>query len=521
MRPLMLRGAIAFASRRACSVWKVQQQLLLVLPVMEVKQSWHAAQDYRPNQRNAAADVASSVAIVNRPRPRRLCHQQQFSRHPAKHPPCTTRRSDASALRRAPGHTTARPGLPLPDKRHPVSPWQMDPRSPRMPAQLTHHQAPLPTPMPPPPFITPSSSPLPLREHERRRCCKAACNLPSRGSANPPTTQSQKAKARGRPEPAPQQKQTPRPGAGTQALRFASLRFPCSPLSSPRLAESADWPRDGMEAGRLMRRSVTLADQLAAVGPPQAVGAAAGSCNLRDLLKLRDEDDLAAGRRAAVTLASAMAAERQVSLPSASPSASTAAAAAAVAARTLLDIIRDDQPPPAAASGDGPGAADPFLVRRAVSLPAPTTAASTPAVAPASASPAPSPAPPPPLPPQPPAVAEAAEEEEQGERVSLMALLEQTDRQWSAGAGAAAPREEEDVAGAEALELVEDDTEPGAGAGRGVVAGCCCVCMARAKGAAFIPCGHTFCRACARELLAGRGRCPLCNAAIVDVLDIF
>ncbi|KAM0835522.1 hypothetical protein ACQ4PT_062879 [Festuca glaucescens] len=42
-----------------------------------------------------------------------------------------------------------------------------------------------------------------------------------------------------------------------------------------------------------------------------------------------------------------------------------------------------------------------------------------------------------------------------------------------------------------------------------------------AKGAAFIPCGHTFCRGCACELLAGRGRCPLCNAAIVDVLDIF
>ena len=61
--------------------------------------------------------------------------------------------------------------------------------------------------------------------------------------------------------------------------------------------------------GRVMRRSVTLADQLAAVGPPPAVGAA-GSCNLRDLLKLRDEDDLAAGRRAAVPLASAMAAER-------------------------------------------------------------------------------------------------------------------------------------------------------------------------------------------------------------------
>ncbi|KAF0898180.1 hypothetical protein E2562_001824 [Oryza meyeriana var. granulata] len=59
------------------------------------------------------------------------------------------------------------------------------------------------------------------------------------------------------------------------------------------------------------------------------------------------------------------------------------------------------------------------------------------------------------------------------------------------------------------------------GRGGTVGGGCCCVCMARAKGAAFIPCGHTFCRTCARELLAGRGRCPLCNAAILDVLDIF
>jgi hypothetical protein len=45
--------------------------------------------------------------------------------------------------------------------------------------------------------------------------------------------------------------------------------------------------------------------------------------------------------------------------------------------------------------------------------------------------------------------------------------------------------------------------------------------MARGKAAAFIPCGHTFCRACARELRAGRGRCPLCNAAIHDVLNLF
>ncbi|KAM0924658.1 hypothetical protein ACQ4PT_004617 [Festuca glaucescens] len=111
--------------------------------------------------------------------------------------------------------------------------------------------------------------------------------------------------------------------------------------------------------GRVLGRSVTLADQLAAVGP------AAGSCNLRDLLKLRDEED---GRRAAaaVTLASAMQADRRAS---SSPPASSPSAVAA-AARTLLDIIRDDQPPPAPGSYGGPG--DPF-VRRVVSLPAPQT----------------------------------------------------------------------------------------------------------------------------------------------------
>ena len=275
----------------------------------------------------------------------------------------------------------------------------------------------------------------------------------------------------------------------------------------------------------MLRRSVTLADQLAAVGPAPSVAvagpggaAAAGSCNLRDLLKLRDEDDLAsAGRRAAVTLASAMAAERQVSAPSPSlsppSSSSPATAAAAAAARTLLDIIRDDQPP-----ASGPSSGDP-LVRRAVSLPPPTTATASPP-APALAAAEAAPAPPPP----PPAAAAADEEEEQEQRVSLMALLEQTDRQWSAVPGATTQpeEEEEDSAALEALEPVDDDAElePEA-AGRGVVAGYCCVCMARAKGAAFIPCGHTFCRACARELLAGRGRCPLCNAAIVDVLDIF
>ncbi|KAJ6674634.1 hypothetical protein OIU85_010870 [Salix viminalis] len=49
----------------------------------------------------------------------------------------------------------------------------------------------------------------------------------------------------------------------------------------------------------------------------------------------------------------------------------------------------------------------------------------------------------------------------------------------------------------------------------------CCVCMERNKGAAFIPCGHTFCRVCSREMWENRGCCPICNRSIIDILDIF
>lgn len=49
----------------------------------------------------------------------------------------------------------------------------------------------------------------------------------------------------------------------------------------------------------------------------------------------------------------------------------------------------------------------------------------------------------------------------------------------------------------------------------------CCVCMVRRKGAAFIPCGHTFCRICSRELWISRGNCPICNGFILEILDIF
>ncbi|KAI7740998.1 hypothetical protein M8C21_016564 [Ambrosia artemisiifolia] len=49
----------------------------------------------------------------------------------------------------------------------------------------------------------------------------------------------------------------------------------------------------------------------------------------------------------------------------------------------------------------------------------------------------------------------------------------------------------------------------------------CCVCMGRKKGAALIPCGHTFCRVCCRELWLNRGSCPLCNRSILEILDIY
>jgi hypothetical protein len=184
------------------------------------------------------------------------------------------------------------------------------------------------------------------------------------------------------------------------------------------------------------RRGVTLAEQLAA------------SSNLRDLLKLRD-DDVDNG-------------EGGEGHPPAS-----------ARRRTLLDAIRDadeGRRPPAVASG-----------RRGV-RPAPApggTGTGTATAAPESAARA------------------------ESQRVSLMALLERTEQQqwtWKRAGGAeeAAPEEEE-------------EKEKGGGVG-----GRCCVCVARGKGAAFIPCGHTFCIAG-----SGRGRCPLCNATIREVLNLF
>ncbi|EYU40614.1 hypothetical protein MIMGU_mgv1a023459mg [Erythranthe guttata] len=66
----------------------------------------------------------------------------------------------------------------------------------------------------------------------------------------------------------------------------------------------------------------------------------------------------------------------------------------------------------------------------------------------------------------------------------------------------------------------DDDDNDGCGAG-GAGYNNCCVCMVRHKGTAFVPCGHSFCRLCSRELWVERGNCPLCNNYILEILDIF
>ncbi|XP_058728105.1 uncharacterized protein LOC131599880 [Vicia villosa] len=85
-------------------------------------------------------------------------------------------------------------------------------------------------------------------------------------------------------------------------------------------------------------------------------------------------------------------------------------------------------------------------------------------------------------------------------RVSLMRLLEETEN------------------GDTVAEKAVSEVKVGGVAGNDSV---CCVCMGRNKGAAFIPCGHTFCRVCSRELWLNRGSCPLCNRSIIEILDIF
>ncbi|PIA36087.1 hypothetical protein AQUCO_03400174v1 [Aquilegia coerulea] len=115
------------------------------------------------------------------------------------------------------------------------------------------------------------------------------------------------------------------------------------------------------------------------------------------------------------------------------------------------------------------------------------------------------------------AVVETEEEVVAAPRVSLMALLEETD--WNVGRIGGSMvmdiDEMDDELEGDKLDIVEE------GGNEGVGEYVCCVCMVRHKGAAFIPCGHTFCRLCSRELWVNRGNCPLCNGYIQEILDIF
>ncbi|XP_057743656.1 uncharacterized protein LOC130961689 [Arachis stenosperma] len=99
--------------------------------------------------------------------------------------------------------------------------------------------------------------------------------------------------------------------------------------------------------------------------------------------------------------------------------------------------------------------------------------------------------------------------------VSLMDLLEETDMEtgFEVSSYRMSNADFEDV-----IECVEEKCEE---EGASIVERNCCVCMVRHRGAAFIPCGHTFCRLCSREVWVNRGNCPLCNNFILEILDIF
>ncbi|XP_074345892.1 uncharacterized protein LOC141684708 [Apium graveolens] len=104
---------------------------------------------------------------------------------------------------------------------------------------------------------------------------------------------------------------------------------------------------------------------------------------------------------------------------------------------------------------------------------------------------------------------EEEEREAEGEqgpvRMSLMSLLAETDREM--GIDSAYAVDDDEI-------IEEENVESGDNYD-------CCVCMERHKGSAFIPCGHTFCRLCSRELFVQRGNCPICNGFIAEILDIF
>ncbi|MCE2055756.1 hypothetical protein HAX54_043348 [Datura stramonium] len=95
------------------------------------------------------------------------------------------------------------------------------------------------------------------------------------------------------------------------------------------------------------------------------------------------------------------------------------------------------------------------------------------------------------------------EEEEEPVRMSLMALLAESE-----GSSYMMGEDEDEDEDEGVAEVIGGDLNN------------CCVCQVRHKGAAFVPCGHSFCRLCSRELWVEGANCPLCNNFILEILDI-
>lgn len=102
--------------------------------------------------------------------------------------------------------------------------------------------------------------------------------------------------------------------------------------------------------------------------------------------------------------------------------------------------------------------------------------------------------------------------------MSLMDLLEETDRQMGLTGSRYAMDEDEEYEGDEEDENYEEEGDGHEG-GEGELS--CCVCMVKIKGASFTPCGHTFCKLCSKELMAQKGHCPVCSSFVLEFLEIF
>ncbi|KAL4342036.1 hypothetical protein GQ457_08G020650 [Hibiscus cannabinus] len=109
------------------------------------------------------------------------------------------------------------------------------------------------------------------------------------------------------------------------------------------------------------------------------------------------------------------------------------------------------------------------------------------------------------------AAAAAEEEDTEGEepvKMSLMDLLGET--------GSSYIDEDDDEYYEEEEEEEEEEIVQATG-----TQFTCCVCKVDITSSAFMPCEHTFCRLCSKELSVHRGCCPLCNGFVSEILHIF